>query len=40
MHYTCGKNCPAGEMCGNKSLWKRKQPPLKVAFVSAEEGAG
>lgn len=34
MHYTCGKDCPAGEACNNKSLWKRKQPALKVAYVS------
>jgi hypothetical protein len=34
MHYTCGKDCPAGEACNNKSLWKRKQPSLKVAYVS------
>lgn len=34
MHYTCGKDCPAGENCSNKSLWKRKQPAVKIVNVS------
>lgn len=38
MHYTCGKDCPAGDNCNNKSLWKRKQPAFKVAYVSTGQG--
>jgi hypothetical protein len=34
MRYLCGKSCPCGERCTNKSLAKRKGANVKVAYVS------
>ena len=34
MSYLCGKNCPCGARCTNKSLAKRKGASVKVSYVS------
>lgn len=35
LEYLCSpKTCPCGERCGNKSLYKRETPNLKVFWVS------
>jgi hypothetical protein len=34
MNYLCGRDCPCGDLCENKSLAKRKLPNLKVVYVS------
>jgi len=34
MRYLCGKTCPCGERCTNKSLATRKGANVKVAYVS------
>lgn len=34
LQYLCSpKTCPCGEMCSNKSLFKRSTPSLKVFWV-------
>ncbi|OCF38889.1 hypothetical protein I317_07338 [Kwoniella heveanensis CBS 569] len=35
MSYLCGKECPAGEICTNKTLAKRKGPGYKVVHTGA-----
>ncbi|WVQ97715.1 hypothetical protein IAU59_004829 [Kwoniella sp. CBS 9459] len=35
MSYLCGKECPAGEQCTNKTLTKRKGPGYKVVNTGA-----
>ena len=34
MEYLCGKDCPCGDACTNRSLTKRQGAPIKVFYVS------
>ncbi len=33
MNYLCGKDCPSGDKCTNRSLASRQQAPYRVFFV-------
>ncbi|ORY23811.1 hypothetical protein BCR39DRAFT_472897, partial [Naematelia encephala] len=35
MNYLCGKECPCGDLCENKSLAKRRMVPTKVVYTGA-----
>jgi hypothetical protein len=40
MNYLCGRDCPSGDACENRSLAKRKAPNVKVVYVSDSRACG
>ncbi len=38
MNYICGKDCPTGDRCTNKSLTRRPQKAYRIVWVSHTSG--